>query len=204
MQSMRRSRTVSTIPPSARRAAPRCPRGGIGHSIGVLRHESRREQRLLECPSRRLDSLELKKWFIYGNYGVNRFLCKSGTGLGFEGEDIQGTPLSTNAVRRPGETLLIVDSGFALVSWWNATKDPPKPIPVTYVTDVSYVPGVEINSQITLWPGQERDAKCGRHPGKTVNVGFVDGHIRQTKASELLVEKTGEDEWNYSPLWRFK
>jgi prepilin-type processing-associated H-X9-DG protein len=40
--------------------------------------------------------------------------------------------------------------------------------------------------------------------GKIVNVGFVDGHVSPMKAGELLVTKTGEDEWNYSPLWRFK
>ena len=30
------------------------------------------------------------------------------------------------------------------------------------------------------------------------------GGVSPKKAGELLVTKTGEDEWNYSPLWRFR
>jgi prepilin-type N-terminal cleavage/methylation domain-containing protein/prepilin-type processing-associated H-X9-DG protein len=174
------------------------------HFTGLLHSRSIKDRRLLQCPSKRLEDSYLQGLVVCGNYGVNRFLCKSGGGMGYYGEDIQGTPLSTAAVRQPGETLLIVDSGFALVSWWNATKQPPRPIAPKNLPDVSYIPGLEINSQISLWPGQKNDAIGGRHRGKIINVAFVDGHISQTKASELLVEKTGEDEWNYSPLWRFK
>lgn len=175
------------------------------HLAGMINYDSLRERRLLTCPSRRLEDPDLKRWIVYGNYGVNRFLCKSGVGgLGYYGEDIQGTPLSMLAVRRQAETLLLVDSGFALVSWWNTTREPPTPIKAKHAYDVSYVPGLEINGDMDLWPGQQRDAVGGRHHGKIVNVGFVDGHVSPMKAAELLVTKTGEDEWNYSPLWRFR
>jgi len=69
------------------------------------------------------------------------------------------------------------------------------------IQDSAYIPGLEINADRKLWPGQTRDAIGGRHPNKTVNVGFVDGHVARKKASELLVEKTGEDDYDYSPLW---
>ncbi len=198
-----------TLPPGFEGPGFRPPGGDMRpagwwwfHFTGVIHDESIKDRKLLRCPSSRLDSPDLKGWAVYGNYGVNRFLCKSGNGLGCYGEDIQGTPLSLTAVRQSGETLLIVDSGFALVSWWNATREPPKPVVVKNAWDVSYVPGLEINGEITLWPGQKTDAIDGRHRDKTVNVGFVDGHVAKTKASELLVEKTGEDQWNNSPLWR--
>lgn len=200
-----------TLPPGLDDPGIRPPGGDMRptgwfwfHFTGVIHNESIKDRRLLKCPSSRLDSPDLRNWVVYGNYGVNRFLCKSGQGLGFYGEDIQGTPMSIAALRQPGETLLIVDSGFALVSWWNATREPPEPIVVKNMWDSSYIPGLEINSEktLTLWPGQETDAIGGRHRGKIVNVGFADGHIRPTKAGELLVEKTGENEWNNSPLWR--
>jgi len=53
----------------------------------------------------------------------------------------------------------------------------------------TYVPGLEINKDRDLWLGQEEDAVNGRHPHKTVNVGYVDGHSDRTRADDLLVEK---------------
>jgi prepilin-type processing-associated H-X9-DG protein len=70
-----------------------------------------------------------------------------------------------------------------------------------FIEDTSFVPGMEINSQKAVWPGQEDDALQGRHLNKTVNVGFVDGHIENVKADKLLVEKIGEQYKNLWPLW---
>ena len=62
---------------------------------------------------------------------------------------------------------------------------------------------VQINKEKerAIWPGQENDAINGRHPHKTVNVGFADGHCARIKADKLLVEKTGDTYKNRSPLW---
>jgi prepilin-type processing-associated H-X9-DG protein len=38
--------------------------------------------------------------------------------------------------------------------------------------------------------------------GKTVNIGFADGHVViRKKAEDLLVEKTSDGYQNLSPLW---
>ena len=71
------------------------------------------------------------------------------------------------------------------------------------IEDSSYVPGLTINKERTnLWFGQEKDAIEGRHPGKTVNVGFADGHVSQKQADQLLVEETEGSYKNRTPLWR--
>jgi prepilin-type processing-associated H-X9-DG protein len=63
------------------------------------------------------------------------------------------------------------------------------------------VPGLEINKKKDLWPGQHQDAIYGRHPSKSVNVGFADGHVSRKKADDLFVEKTETGYKNRIPLW---
>jgi prepilin-type processing-associated H-X9-DG protein len=47
------------------------------------------------------------------------------------------------------------------------------------------------------------DAIGGRHSGKTLNTGFVDGHVEKKRADDVLVHKTDEDTYpNRQPLWR--
>jgi prepilin-type processing-associated H-X9-DG protein len=99
-----------------------------------------------------------------------------------------------------------VDSGYTLISWWHATSEPPVQIPppsffLGGVQHAAYVPGMSINADRLLLPGQTLDAKGGRHPHKTVNVGFADGSATLRKADDLLVEKS-QDCWNDSPLWQ--
>jgi len=167
---------------------------------GVVSGASSGDEKALTCPSRRLDSARLDRNILCGNYGANWSLCKSARGFGIYEREFTGSPLCSTDVPRPGETALLMDSGYSLICWWHAAEDPP----VTFgnsIQDTAYVPGLEINKERELWPGQTRDSISGRHPNKTVNVGFVDGHVARKKASDLLVEKVGEDDYSYSPLW---
>lgn len=153
------------------------------------------------CPSKRLNDPILKNDVLCGNYGVNRSICKSFDDRQTRRGEFVGTPLCGSNIPRPAETLLLVDSGYALISWWNATDAPPVSLGNTIIEDTSYIPGLWINKNRNLLPGQKYDAVYGRHPDKTVNVGFVDGHVSRTKANDLFVEKTGDDYRNKSPLW---
>jgi len=167
--------------------------------IGSVRYKSLRDMNALRCPSRRIEGAKLKRDILCGNYGANRSLCKSLVN-GPPGNEFEGTPLSVAAIRRPGSTLLVMDSGYSLICWWHAAKEPP----VTFgdsIQDAAYVPGLEINKQKIVWPGQDQDAIDGRHPNQTVNIAFADSHVERWKASDLLVEKTEDGERNYSPLW---
>jgi prepilin-type N-terminal cleavage/methylation domain-containing protein/prepilin-type processing-associated H-X9-DG protein len=174
------------------------------HYAGLIRHRSMSERRLLQCPSKRLDDGIARRSTMRGNFGVNLSLCKMDNPLRpYNVEEFQGAPLSASAIRRPSEVLLAADSGYSLISWWHAAEEAPITLKDLGL-DSSYVPGLEINNERTLLAGTAIDAVGGRHYGKTVNVGFVDGHVSPMKAKALLVEKTGENEWGNSLLWRPK
>lgn len=155
------------------------------------------------CPSKQLNDPKLKNNILCGNYGVNLSICKSSSGRESYDEFI-GTPLSATNIPRRGEAMLIADSGYSIITWWHATDVPPVALGNAIIEDTAYIPGLDINKKRDLWPGQEEDAINGRHPNKTVNVGFVDGHVEKRKAESLFVEKTADGYRNKNPLWQAK
>jgi len=157
---------------------------------------------VLWCPSRQITNRELKTNVLSGNYGVNLSICKVSSGLENHQEFV-GTSLTTLDIPNPSQTLLVVDSGYSMISWWHATDIPPSALGKT-IEDTSYVPGLRINADRYIWIGQEQDAINGRHPNKTVNAGFVDGHVDKVKAESLFVEKTADGYRNKNPLWQPK
>jgi prepilin-type N-terminal cleavage/methylation domain-containing protein/prepilin-type processing-associated H-X9-DG protein len=167
---------------------------------------SLRDSGILQCPSKRLDDPDLAQNLLCGNYGVNRSLCRSKNDMPPYGKVFGEPYLSINDVRHPGSTLLIVDSGYALVCWWNAADEMPVASgPATMNMNTAYIPGLRINKNRLLWRGQTEDAISGRHPGKTVNIGFADGHVEREKADDLLVTRVDDETYaNRSPLWEPK
>ncbi len=155
---------------------------------------------VLWCPSRQVKDTRLQNYVLHGNYGVNRSICKSFDDIQSRRKELVRTPLSSSDILHPGQTLLIVDSGYSLISWWHVTDVPPVLLGST-IEDSAYVPGLQINKKKELWLGQEWDAVNGRHPNKSVNVGFADGHVSRKKADDLFVEKMADDYKNKSPLW---
>jgi prepilin-type processing-associated H-X9-DG protein len=159
---------------------------------------------VLQCPAKLVYDSGLGTNILCGNYGVNRSICKSSDDRQPLREEFVGTPLtlSSSSIPYPSQTLLIVDSGYSLISWWHATNAPPVELGNEIIEDAAYIPGLKINKERQLWPGQEQDAIYGRHPDKTVNVGFADGHIDRVGADELFVEKTANGYINKTPLWQ--
>jgi prepilin-type processing-associated H-X9-DG protein len=156
---------------------------------------------VVRCPSKRLRDIKFKNNILCGNYGVNRSICKGFDDRQSQREEFVGTPLRSSDIPRSGQTLLIVDSGYSIISWWHAADEPPVVLSKAVIEDTAYIPGLRINKKRDLWPDQKKDAIDGRHPNKTVNVGFADGHVSRTKADDLFVEKTGGGYKNKSPLW---
>lgn len=162
--------------------------------------------KVLTCPSKRQDDSLLAVDILAGNYGANLSICRIEQYMKPYKDGFYGSPLSLDQIRRPSETLLLVDSGYSLISWWHAAAQPPVALPsdvlrVGGIQHTAYVPGMSINRDKILRPGQSTDAVGGRHPGRTVNVGFVDGSVAVKQADDLVVEKTSDERWNYSPLW---
>jgi prepilin-type N-terminal cleavage/methylation domain-containing protein/prepilin-type processing-associated H-X9-DG protein len=164
----------------------------IGDSKNDLQTNS-----LLWCPSRKMEN-KFKLNMLVANYGVNQAICKSwGTGTTNE---FSGAPLGSTDIRSPSDTLLIVDSGYSTINWYHVTNSPPTKLGAS-MDDHSYLPGLSINKERNLPSEQKNDAFNGRHLNKSVNAGFVDGHVERKKADDLFVEKTLEGYKNLTPLW---
>ena len=187
-----------TPPPGGYPGSPSRDRAGWWWFHFLQAYDDTKEP-LLRCPSKSLSHPSLKGSVLYGNYGVNRSVFKSSGGTQLQREELAGTPLSSGDVT--AGTLLIVDNGYSVTSWWHAVDVPPLPLDGGRGEDTAYVPGLEINKGKDLLPGQEQDAIDGRHPNKTINVGFGDNHVSTLKAHDLFVEKTADGYVNRSPLW---
>ncbi|MHC4623466.1 MAG: type II secretion system protein [Planctomycetota bacterium] len=150
------------------------------------------------CPSRTVQDPMPKANVLCGNYGVNRSICKDAVlAIG----EFVGKPLSAHKIRLPEATLLVADSGYTLISWQAATDTVAQPFENPDRVSSFYVPGLSINRERTFLRGCKQDAIDGRHPHKTLNVGFADGHVDRVKADDLLVEEINGSYVNRSPLW---
>jgi prepilin-type processing-associated H-X9-DG protein len=158
-------------------------------------------QTVLQCPSKNLQHPKLGEDILCGNYGVNLSICKMSSG-GASRKEFVGEPRASTEITHPSRTLLLVDSGYAIISWWHAADVPPMPLRNSIIEYTAYVPGLKINKDRLLWPCQNYDALFGRHPNRTVNIGYLDGHVEPTRADDVLVEKNSEGYKNLVPLWR--
>ncbi len=171
------------------------------NDIEDFTEKSDSEEQVFYCPSKKLDSPKLQGNILWGNYGVNRSICRTFPPSRIHNKmEFTGTPLGPASIPHPGQTLLVVDSGYSLVNWWYVTDVPPRPLG-SAAEDLGYVPGLEINAGRDLLPGQLWDAINGRHPNKTVNVGFADGQVSPRKAQDLFVENIADQYKNRTPLW---
>ena len=153
------------------------------------------------CPARNVREHLPKPNILCANYGVNRAICKDADGVG--SNEFFGAPLSLDQIPHPSQTLLLLDSGYSLISWWGATNAtaPGKPFENTQREGCFYVPGAAINKKREISPEFESDALNGRHPNRTVNVVFADGHLAHLRADDLFVKEIDGKYTNRSPLW---
>jgi len=156
---------------------------------------------VLQCPSKQLQQAAFRDDILCGNYGANLSICKMSEGIRDQNEFI-GKPLDVDQIVHPSQTLLLVDSGYAIINWRHATDVPPVALNNNNIENTAYIPGLSINRQRQFKSEQVIDAVYGRHPQLTVNVGFADGHVARTKAEDFLVKNKGNDNYeNRSPLW---
>ncbi|MBN1816556.1 MAG: DUF1559 domain-containing protein [Sedimentisphaerales bacterium] len=158
---------------------------------------------LLRCPARKVQDVELTENVLCGNYGINQAIAKSHRGdrsLGFVGD-----PLRPEDIPYLSRSLLLVDSGYSLISWRAVGSVEYAQFDNPLRSGAYYLPGLPSNRERVILPEHEHDAFGGRHPGRTVNVGFADGSLARSDAQSLQVEQQEQQDHgrfiNRSPLW---
>jgi prepilin-type processing-associated H-X9-DG protein len=160
------------------------------------------QKSIAQCPSNSLRNIRLRSNILCGNYGVNRSVCKDSEGMvGFVSDDFVGKPLSLSSINNPAKTLLLVDSGYSIISWRGASNTTAPLFDNPLRESAFYIPGLSANKDRPLLPEFSEDALKGRHPNRAVNIIFADGHLTRSKANQLFVEETGDSFKNRSPLW---
>jgi prepilin-type processing-associated H-X9-DG protein len=151
------------------------------------------------CPDNNISNFQLYLAVLHGNYGVNQSLCRKAR-ADKRFPDFTGKSLKLSEITAPAQTLLLSDSGYALINWHHVTETPPVRLG-NRIEGKAYIPGMMLNADKNLLDAQKRDALSARHPQRTVNVGFADGHTERVEAEKLRVTKQGEKYRNSSPLW---
>lgn len=166
------------------------------------------EKTVLQCPSKNHADPKYKYNVLWGNYGVNWSVCKSPSGpvVSNEYPEFMGSPAKLPSISDPSGTLLLADSGYAIITWVHTLPGSHERAPNSSFDafNQAYLPGASVNKQKDLWAELTEDAK-GRHSGKAVNCLYTDGHTEKKKADELVVEPLNHGQYgNITPLWRPK
>jgi prepilin-type N-terminal cleavage/methylation domain-containing protein/prepilin-type processing-associated H-X9-DG protein len=173
------------------------------HYLGYRTPDAYNSQYPLVCPAKRLKSEILQKNVLWANYGVNSSLCRSPLSTSRLKSVRAMHPYAVQSIRSPGSTGLLLDSGYTVVNWYYATLNPPQQIFITMRPWTSYVPGLSINREPDrhLLDVQRDDAVQGRHPARTINTGYVDGHVQQIAAEASRVTREGDSYRGIKPFW---
>jgi prepilin-type N-terminal cleavage/methylation domain-containing protein/prepilin-type processing-associated H-X9-DG protein len=169
---------------------------------GIFEEESFKRNELLRCPSRNIQDPGIKENILCGNYGVNRSICMDFLGFAPMNDEYIGKPLSINQIKQTSEAMLIMDSGYTLVSWQAAVENYNPVYENIGREGHFYVPGLSINRQRDFSNQCLGDANFGRHLNKLINVAFVDLHVENKKADDLLVQEKDGEYANLKPMWK--
>jgi prepilin-type N-terminal cleavage/methylation domain-containing protein/prepilin-type processing-associated H-X9-DG protein len=164
------------------------------HFLEKIIGNNPKKERVLWCPARSVHDPFPQLNILCGNYGVNQAICKNTPSLG---GDFIGKPLNLSSIRKPAQTLLIMDSGYTLISWKAASNSASTLFGNPLRRGSFYIPGMEINKTRSIEQGSEIDAIDGRHPDKLINIAFADGHLSSVKSDDLFIENNA----NRSYLW---
>ena len=127
------------------------------------------------CPSRRLPVSPIADNILRANYGINYSICKISIS---STNEFLGPPLRPEQVHSPFSKLLLMDSGYALISWKALVPDVSiYPFENPNRQDAYYLPGLPSNENRIINQIQQDDATSERHHSQKFNAVFVDGHV---------------------------
>lgn len=143
---------------------------------------------VLWCPSRKVHSAANPPEMLQGNYGINHSICKIYPGT--TSDEFSGKPLRPDHASSPSAKLLLMDSGYSLVSWKSSAPDTTiYSFQIPGRQNSYYLPEASANIQRvgdgTINEDQRDDAVNGRHSSGKINAAFVDGHVDRKKPSSV-------------------
>lgn len=150
---------------------------------------------IFRCPSRKVRDFYSQENILQGNYGVNLSICPDSQAA----PDMR-KPFSVTEIRRPAETFLISDSGYALLTWQNATESNRFNYPNPQMIPFMYIPGLSYNQKRETPEIQYEDALYGRHLKHRVNVLFSDLHVENRSSDSMTIEENNHYQ-NHKSLW---
>jgi prepilin-type N-terminal cleavage/methylation domain-containing protein/prepilin-type processing-associated H-X9-DG protein len=168
----------------------------------VFKEQAIDSDELLRCPSRNVQDPEMEENILCGNYGVNRSICMDDLGITPPEDEFIGLPLSINQIKQTSQAMLLMDSGYALVSWRAAVENIDSVYEFVKREEHFYVPGLSINTKRNISKRCLDDANFGRHLNKRINIAFVDLHIESRKSDDVLVEEENGEYANLKLTWK--
>lgn len=164
------------------------------HFLTDMIEEDFSKDSILSCPSKHVTDSDMSNNILCGNYGINYAICKiSMTST----KAFSGTPLRSDQVKSPSGKLLIMDSGYVLISWKAFVSDTsPDPtvlgLEMINRQNAYYLPGATVNqSRVengSIHESQQDDAVNGRHSSGKFNAVFVDGHVDKKSTDSVEPE----------------
>lgn len=144
-----------------------------------------RQDASFRCPS----SMQTNN-MLCGNYGANYAVYK----IGDPGSDPEffGDPPKSTRLSQSSHTLLLVDSGYTLISWKVTLPQSKVSFEIPERLSSFFLPGLAVNAGRTIAPLQQTDAVKGRHWNRSVNAAFGDGHVQSLRASKLAADDTAD------------
>jgi prepilin-type processing-associated H-X9-DG protein/prepilin-type N-terminal cleavage/methylation domain-containing protein len=148
------------------------------------------EKSVLICPSSTVLYSNLHSAY-YGNYSANQHLFGYYNPAATWRNDYHGIKLQQ--VSRASERIMMLEGGYYyLISLRSKT-----PSAGTTATSANYyVAGASVNKD-AAWVGTAGgDAVLGRHPNKTINILFADGHVANTPAEKVVQDYAADSKNN--------
>jgi prepilin-type N-terminal cleavage/methylation domain-containing protein/prepilin-type processing-associated H-X9-DG protein len=126
------------------------------------------------------------------NYGWNQAVCPRG--LNAAGDP---SPLKNSKIPHPSSLMVVIDAGDAKAYWELANLNN------SLIKSYKYIPGFVSNASKPIAAKAETDAIAGRHPGKSVNASYADGHASNVRVTTIHVKghNTPSGDNNYQ-FWR--